>query len=456
MYPKSLATMAVVATLSQQSLAFNSHRHLHRQEAKRDVAMDMVTVWETVYVTESADPGPQQTTVTAFTTTTMDSMPQQSSPSEAVAPVEQPPAAAPAPPAQEAPAAPPAQDAPPAPPAEKPPVAPPAEQPPAATPVKQAPPAPPVEQPPPSSAVQEPPPPPPQTTLATAVKPAPPASAPQISSPAPPVSAIKVQPQSSSQPPAAKPSGSNKMPSSGPGFVGKRGLAYNDGSLANTFGSSCQQCGWAYNWASSPQGLDPKISFVPMLWGDSPTHTGHWDSDAEKALASGTKALFSFNEPDIKGQANLSPQQAAASHVKYMNKYAGRALIGAPSVSNSNLEGEGLAWLKSFMSACENQQEKCQVDFCNVHWYAPASAADTLFDHLEQAHQACGGKPVWLTEFAPVGDPSQTSGFLQTVMPKLEKLDYVDAYSYFMVSSGNLMSSATDLSSFGKVYASMA
>ncbi|PHH65108.1 hypothetical protein CDD81_3239 [Ophiocordyceps australis] len=431
MYAKSLATMAAVASLSQQSLAFNSHRHLHRQEAKREVAMDMVTVWETVYVTESeqptqfvADSRPQQTTLTAFTTmTNMEPMPEQSSPSEAAAPV--------------------------VPPVE------PAQQPPAAPPVEQPPVAPPVEQPPPSSAIQEPPPPPPQTTLSTAVMPAPAPPAPQVSSPAPPASAVKVQPQSSSKPPTAKPSGSNKTPG-GPGFAGKRGLAYNDGSLANTFGSSCQQCGWAYNWASSPQGLDPKISFVPMLWGDSPTHTNHWDSDAEKALASGSKAFFSFNEPDIKGQANLSPQQAAASHVKYMNKYAGRALIGAPSVSNSNLEGEGLAWLKSFMSACENQQEKCQVDFCNVHWYAPASASNTLFDHLEEAHQACGGKPVWLTEFAPVGDPAQTSSFLQTVMPKLEQLSYVDAYSYFMVSSGNLMSSATDLSSFGKVYASMA
>ncbi|PWI64991.1 hypothetical protein PCL_08350 [Purpureocillium lilacinum] len=229
---------------------------------------------------------------------------------------------------------------------------------------------------------------------------------------------------------------------------GKRGLAYNDAALANAFSDACVICTWGYNWGSARQGLKPGLRYIPMLWGDMPVHISHWDADAERAISQGAKLMFSFNEPDNHDQANMTPQAAAEAHMKYFNRYAGRVKIGAPSVTNSGGAGQGIQWLQSFMKECG---EKCPVDFCNVHWYSEAEHWHTLFDHLRKAHEACRGKPIWLTEFAPVS--GDTKEFLQNVIPKLESLEYLEGYAYYMVSTGSLMSGSNTLSFAGKLYA---
>ena len=412
----------VLAALAEQVTAANIHRHLHREVQKRDANVEWVTVWQTVYVTAGQDPAPTEglsvnnddqdyvkavrpePTSTAITSTA----------SIVVPPTTQ-----------------------------------------AAPPVEAAQPAPSPE----------------YTTFATSVKadPSPqpepePQPEPQPEPEPSPVAEVSIsvpavvipQPTTSEEPANPKPTTSPDTPSEGSLFSGKRGLAYNDGSLANLFGSSCKSCGWGYNWGSARQGLDDKYSYVPMLWSDMYDFTGYWDSNCEDALSSGSKAIFSFNEPDNAGQANMSPAAAAAAHAKYLNKYQGRARIGSPSVTNGGGDNEGLNWLRQFMSACEAQEGGCAIDFCNVHWYSEAQYTDTLFDHLKEAHEVCGGKPIWLTEFAPLGSDDDIAQFMKTAVPKLDKLEYLHAYSYFMVAAGNLMSSDSALSGYGELYATVA
>ncbi|KAI9901800.1 hypothetical protein N3K66_003617 [Trichothecium roseum] len=235
----------------------------------------------------------------------------------------------------------------------------------------------------------------------------------------------------------------------------KRGVAYNDAGLANTFGAACEKCSWAYNWASLPGNLDQKFEYMPTLWGDIDIHTSHWDSDVEQCLASGTKVLFSFNEPDHASQSNMSPEQAASAHNRWMNKYAGRAQVCAPSVTNSGNPGEGLDWLRNFHNACNNIEGGCAIDCCNIHWYSEAAYSDTLFTHIDGAKEICGGKPIYLTEFAPLGSDDDKNGFMSNIISRLDGVDGLAGYSYFMVAEGNLMSSANDLSSYGRLYATV-
>ncbi|CAM1504204.1 Fc.00g017950.m01.CDS01 [Cosmosporella sp. VM-42] len=235
----------------------------------------------------------------------------------------------------------------------------------------------------------------------------------------------------------------------------KRGMAYNDANLANTFGRSCTKCGWAYNWDSASYGLDSKYSFVPMLWDDTPNHTNQWKTNVEAAISKGSKAILSFNEPDNGGQAHMTPAAAAASHNKWLNPYSGRVQIGAPAITNSGNAGEGIQWLKNFFTACNSVSGGCKVDFCPVHWYSGAEWSETLFDHLKNAHDACGGRPIWLTEFAPIGSNDQINSFMTTYLTRLDNLSYLDAYSYFMVSADRLMSGTSSLSSYGKLYATL-
>ena len=255
---------------------------------------------------------------------------------------------------------------------------------------------------------------------------------------------------------AAAPAATEEVSTESIGFS-KRGMAYNDANLANTFGRSCTKCGWAYNWDSSPNGLDSKFSFVPMLWGDNDTlFTNRWVANADAAIAKGAKALFSFNEPDNGGQSNMPPQRAAAGHAKWMNPYSGKAQIGAPAITNSGDAGQGIEWLKAFFTACNAQSGGCKVDFCPVHWYSGVQWSETLFDHLKNAHDACGGRPIWLTEFAPQeASNDQINGFMKTYLARLDALSYLDAYSYFMVSPDRLMSGTNSLSSYGQLYATL-
>lgn len=282
------------------------------------------------------------------------------------------------------------------------------------------------------------------TTLAKVVAPAPEASATQ------------------EKPKTSKPKGGNNSnnnngsnqgssPSGSP-FSGKRGIAYNDASLANIFGGQCESCCWGYNWASRRDDFSSKFDYVPMLWGNRDMDLANWQQDASDMISQGSKALFSFNEPDIASQSNMSPSEAASLFKSQMNGFHGKALIGAPSVSNSGNANEGLDWLQQFVDACAGE---CQFDFANIHWYSQPQYSDTLFEHIQKAHEITG-KPVWLTEFGPIdSDAASTDAFIQDVIPKLDKIDYLDAYSYFMVSQDHLMS-GDGLSAAGKMYATVA
>lgn len=243
--------------------------------------------------------------------------------------------------------------------------------------------------------------------------------------------------------------------SSDTGINSKRGIAYNDAALANTFSSSCTNCGWAYNWGSARGDLDSSIPFIPTLWGNDASYTDVWNANAAAAIKEGSKVLFSFNEPDIAGQASLDAATAASEHVKWMNPFKGKALISAPSVSNSGTDGQGLSYLAEWVTACEALDEQCHYDFCNIHWYSEAQYSDTLFTQIAAAKKACGGKPIWLTEFAPTDTDSATIvSFMDEVLPKLDAISYLEGYSYFMVSADKLMSSSSSLSTTGQAYAS--
>ncbi|KAM0564524.1 hypothetical protein ACHAPJ_000738 [Fusarium lateritium] len=258
--------------------------------------------------------------------------------------------------------------------------------------------------------------------------------------------------KSSSKPKVSSSSGSSSSGGS-VGFSHKRGLCYNDVDLANTFAKDCANCGWAYNWDSDSYGIEG-LNFIPTLWSDDADHLSRFPANCEKSLAAGAKAIFSFNEPDNGGQAHMTPADAAKAHAKHLNDYKGKALISAPSVSNSGLAMEGIEWLENWVSECKNLDGGCVYDFCSVHWYSEVEYGETLFDHLEKAHKTCGGKPVWLTEFAPKGSDEAIAAWLKETIPRLEELSYLDAYSYWMVSEGILMENKSKLSSYGEVYAS--
>ena len=106
--------------------------------------------------------------------------------------------------------------------------------------------------------------------------------------------------------------------------------------------------------------------------------------------------LLSFNEPDMSGQANMSPAQALSLWPQLM---ATGLRLGSPAVASGGATPGG--WLDQFMSGATARGYR--VNFITLHWYGSDFATGPAVSQLEsylQAVHARYHKPIWLTEFA--------------------------------------------------------
>jgi Glycosyl hydrolase catalytic core len=183
-----------------------------------------------------------------------------------------------------------------------------------------------------------------------------------------------------------------------------------------------------------------------MLRETSQSSTNTWRSDAEKAIAAGSGHLLAFNEPDLSTQPGLS--SVAVAYKTFLSDLfgGGSVRLGSPAVTNEP-PPMGLAWLSSFISACEG----CQIDFVAVHWYDSATNVEYFKNYLQQVYMATG-RPVWLTEFGASGSADEIEAFLETVIPWLDSQEFIQRYAYFMATDG-LLNSGTGLSRYGTTYA---
>lgn len=235
-------------------------------------------------------------------------------------------------------------------------------------------------------------------------------------------------------------------PTTNPGGT-KRGLAYNNADLASSFTGADSQLSWAYNWGSTTPSIPSSFEYVPMLWGAEPVHSHNWNEAASSAIASGSKHLLAFNEPDLPAQANLDPGSAAAGYKKFMQPFAGKARLGSPAVTNGPAP-MGIAFYQSFMAACDG----CTVDFIPMHWYDSASNVAGFKKHVGDMKAVSGGRKLWITEFGAAGSTEEQEEFLRQVIPWLDGQDYVERYAYFYADGVLTQNSA--VSALGNVFMS--
>ncbi|POS73495.1 hypothetical protein DHEL01_v208107 [Diaporthe helianthi] len=275
----------------------------------------------------------------------------------------------------------------------------------------------------------------------------------------PDVAAVAAAPPTSPSSPSSSPSSSAAAaatPAVASSSTNKRGAAYNVASLISPLVGTGSRISWAYNWGQVSDGLDKvdsSLEYVPMLWSNRQDFISTWDSNAKTAISNGAKNFLGFNEPDNAGQANMDPASAASAYIQYMAPHAGSVRLGSPAITNSGTDGEGVSWLKKWVSACNGQ---CKFDFCAAHWYSPADNSNFLH-FVIQVHEACGtDKTVWITEFAPTGaDDATISSFLKDVQDALDNnstYSFVERYSYFYVADGSLVT-GTSPSSYGNTFA---
>ena len=236
----------------------------------------------------------------------------------------------------------------------------------------------------------------------------------------------------------------------------KRGIAYNDGSLTSAFTASDNIC-WGYNWGNA--GSLSGAEFVPMCWGDKFDFFAQWPAKAQAAISSGSKHLFSFNEPDMTGQAGDALYDwnvAAAAHIRLMNPFGGQGVqIGAPSVTSdygsdgSNGVFRSFYWLTKFFEACD-QQGGCTADFINTHWYGGCDLSAFQMYIQDMLHPAFPGKDIWVTEFKGECDEASQAQFIQASAQWMDGIPYIKKYAYFHVDS--VLTSGSSPNSLGLAY----
>ncbi|KAF9469066.1 glycosyl hydrolase catalytic core-domain-containing protein [Collybia nuda] len=259
-------------------------------------------------------------------------------------------------------------------------------------------------------------------------KPRPTSSLGQVTSanptPSPPVSTKVTPPPQpttvSTKAPAPSPPPSNPPPSSG-GGNGKVGIAWALGEDPALKNFKTNKVSPIYTWSPwIPQkakslGFDP----IPMLWSEKQL------ADFKRLVVKGyASTVLGFNEPNQKGQADMTPQHAADVWRQNINplKDQGYRLI-SPAVTSAP---SGKQWMKDFFTACNG----CHFDGLALHWYG--NSPQEFIKYITDFHNTFG-LPIWVTEFACQCTRDEVFTFMKTVKDFMNNTSWVAHYFAFGV-----------------------
>lgn len=209
----------------------------------------------------------------------------------------------------------------------------------------------------------------------------------------------------------------------------KRGLGWDASSPSSWAGFyATPQVTWYFNWSPTPSINMPKsMEFIANQWGRGGI------ANLESTLR-GSPKLIGFNEPDSHGQSEIAITDAISLYKQYLTPLRKKGTIsqlGSPAVTNSQIPGQGLDYLRQFMSGCTD----CNIDFVVVHWYA--SSFDDFKIHVTNAHIDTG-LPVNVAEFAytswnAANEPKEAEvlKFMTSAIAWLDAQPFVMQYAWF-------------------------
>lgn len=250
----------------------------------------------------------------------------------------------------------------------------------------------------------------------------------------------------------------------------KRGICANDLS-ADDFRAIAPGVSWFYNWHFETKDTPPsdaKVEFVPMLWGNTQERL----SGLERYLAAGHKprAVLSINEPNLKGQAFITPEETAALYMK------GKAIAdkyGIPTVGPHMALGSAANESIKAMDPIEKKEVTYtfMVPFLKAFltYLDPNDVSATAFHaygNMGEMRWAVGmmakdfNRPVWVTEYAQWNVPNEAAGlrYLIESTDFLERHPSVPGYAWFKERVGNnpkislFTKKSGELTALGKAY----
>lgn len=254
----------------------------------------------------------------------------------------------------------------------------------------------------------------------------------------------------------------------------KRGVAENHLS-AEDFAALAPGVSWYYNWHFKTDDIPPagvKMEYIPMVWGDTQERL----DGLEAYLAAGNKprAVFAINEPNLKGQAFITPEQTAKLFLKtkaIADKY--KLPVVGPHMALGSAEKDSISaddpienkkvtyktmapFLKAFIHFAGSAK---QIDSFGVHGYGNVGEVAWMSNVLTKEFD----KPVWVTEYAwpKAADDAEELKYLIQATDLLERSPQVKGYAWFKERDiGNKRISLFEkepgkLSAIGRAYVTM-
>lgn len=147
---------------------------------------------------------------------------------------------------------------------------------------------------------------------------------------------------------------------------------------------------WYHHWQMGAVSEIPSsIQYVPMYWG--PRYNSLWADRKKEITKFKSTRILAFNEPDVAGQANMSPGDAATLFMKELQPYRNQGIkVSSPQIVY-NVE-----WMDSFLKKL--RAKGGDVDFMAVHWYGSYKDLASLKKWMTRINKRYG-KSVWLTEY---------------------------------------------------------
>ena len=224
----------------------------------------------------------------------------------------------------------------------------------------------------------------------------------------------------------------------------KRGVCANELSEQD-FRLLAPGVSWFYNWHFDTKNIPPagiKFDFIPMAWGDRPADLAGLQEYLAKAPRK-PRVVLAVNEPNLRGQAFIPPQETAALYrkIKDVADRYGLATVGPNMALGSSdhdsikamdpIEGKEIVYtfMGPFLKAFFHFEGEANIAATAVHSYQGPGELKWAVDLLHKEFN----RPVWVTEYAQwkTGGPDEARKNLMQATDFLERTPYVAGYAWF-------------------------
>ena len=225
----------------------------------------------------------------------------------------------------------------------------------------------------------------------------------------------------------------------------KRGICMNEMSPAD-FAALAPGVSWYYNWDCRPHedGRTAGLQFIPMVWGRHPLALRRLD----QYLASATlkpPVVFALNEPNLKGQAYLTPWHTADQYrkMRVITDEFGIPLVG-PHMALGSAENASISafdpvenrtitytFMVPFLKATLHYLDQWGITPPGVSIHSYGGLGELKWA-VELIHSTFGC-PVWVTEYAQweCNNLDQARDYLLEATDYLGNSQLVAGYAWF-------------------------